>query len=230
MPNHELSSDIQAMFSRIARRYDLMNRIMSGGRDKHWRRLILDHAALLDGERFLDVGTGTGDIALSALKRAPVGMCVGADFTVEMMKIGKCADRSQRIHWVESDALDLPFLDGSFDTVASGFLIRNLDDIPAALSEQYRVLRPGGRVVCLDTTRPPASWLRPLIDFHMHTVIPTLGSWIVGHRDAYAYLSSSTENFLSAEALAEKIRAAGFLEVGFQRIMFRTVALHWGVK
>jgi demethylmenaquinone methyltransferase/2-methoxy-6-polyprenyl-1,4-benzoquinol methylase len=136
----------------------------------------------------------------------------------------------QGVLWVGSDALELPFPKGSFDAVASGFLIRNVVDLPRVLGEQYRVLRPGGRIVCLDTTPPPDGWLRPLITFHMHTVIPALGGLITGHRDAYAYLSGSTDNFLPAEVLAEKMRAAGFHHVGFQRLMFQTVALHWGVK
>ena len=218
------------MFARIAQRYDLMNMLMTGGQDMRWRRLLLDQAKLPPGAYLLDIGTGTGDIAAAALKRSPGVISIGADFTVEMMRVGMRSKAGRGVFWVGSDALELPFPEGSFDAVASGFLIRNVVDLPRVLGEQYRVLRPGGRIVCLDTTPPPDGWLRPLITFHMHTVIPALGGLIAGHRDAYAYLSGSTDNFLPAEVLAEKMRAAGFHHVGFRRVMFQTVALHWGVK
>jgi demethylmenaquinone methyltransferase/2-methoxy-6-polyprenyl-1,4-benzoquinol methylase len=108
--------------------------------------------------------------------------------------------------------------------------MRNVADVQRAWAEQQRVLKPGGRVVCLDTTPPPRNVLRPFIEFHLHLVIPALGKMIAGDSDAYTYLPDSTEGFLSAEALADRMRDAGFREVGFRRLMFGTMALHWGVK
>jgi demethylmenaquinone methyltransferase/2-methoxy-6-polyprenyl-1,4-benzoquinol methylase len=114
--------------------------------------------------------------------------------------------------------------------VVSGFLLRNVSDLPQALAEQRRVLRPGGRMVSLDTTRPPQNPLAPLIGFHLHTVIPALGRLVAGDSEAYTYLPDSTRGFLAAETLAERMLSAGFRQVGFQRLMFGAVAIHWGVK
>ncbi len=219
---------VQGMFANIAHRYDLMNRLMTGGMDVRWRRLLLDKAHLARGERLLDLGTGTGEIAIAA--RAAGAQVVGADFTLEMMRVGQQRPNSGHIRWVGADALNLPFSSRYFDAVVSGFLMRNVADLPRALREQRRVLVPGGRFISLDSTPPPRNWLRPFIRFHLHTVIPTLGRLIAGNGDAYTYLPDSTEGFLKAEALAEQMRVAGFREVGFRRLMFGTVALHWGLR
>ncbi|RMF42908.1 MAG: methyltransferase domain-containing protein, partial [Anaerolineae bacterium] len=117
-----------------------------------------------------------------------------------------------------------------FDVVVSGYLLRNVVDLPRALAEQYRVLRPGGRLVALDTTKPPRNLLSPFINFHMHTVIPLVGRVLTGEADAYTYLPDSTAAFLTAEDLAEHLRQAGFQQVGFHRRMFGTMAIHWGIK
>ena len=221
---------VQGMFSRIAGRYDLMNRLMTGGQDIRWRRLAIDLAVLPAGGRLLDLGTGTGDLAFEALGRDPGLRAVGGDFTLEMMRVGRRRPNGALVRWTGIDALHLPFDDGTFDAVTSGYLMRNVTDVSRAWSEQYRVLKPGGRVVCLDTTPPPRSLLRPFINFHMHVVIPTLGRLIAGASDAYTYLPDSTEGFLPAERLAERLSAAGFKDVAFRRLMFGTMALHWAAK
>lgn len=221
---------VQGMFSRIAGRYDMMNRLMTGGQDVRWRRYVIDQAQLPPGGKLLDLGTGTGDLAFEALGRDGALHAVGGDFTLEMMRVGRRRAEGGRVRWAGTDALNLPFPADHFDAVTSGYLMRNVIDVRRAWAEQYRVLRPGGRVVCLDTTPPPRNLLRPFINFHLHVVIPTLGRLIVGASDAYTYLPDSTENFLPAEQLAERLRAAGFREVGFKRLMFGTMALHWGTK
>jgi len=134
------------------------------------------------------------------------------------------------LRFTGSDALNLPFPDNTFDAVTSGYLMRNVIDVKRAWQEQYRVLKPGGRVVCLDTTPPPHNLLYPFINFHLHVVIPTLGRLIAGASDAYTYLPDSTENFLPAEKLAERMTAVGFKSVQFKRLMFNTMAIHWAVK
>jgi demethylmenaquinone methyltransferase/2-methoxy-6-polyprenyl-1,4-benzoquinol methylase len=225
----ERAQYVQGMFARIAHRYDLMNRLMTAGQDVRWRIQVIHRAALPPGGCLLDLGAGTGDLAREALRQAPQSSAVAADFTLEMMLAGR--DRQdRRLVWAAADALCLPFPDEGFDAVVSGFLLRNVSDLPQALSEQWRVLKPGGRIVCLDTTRPPQNLLTPLINLHLHTVIPALGRLIAGDAEAYTYLPDSTQSFLSAESLAEHLRQAGFREVGFQRKMFGTVAIHWGVK
>ncbi len=221
---------VQAMFGRIAGRYDLMNRLMTGGQDVRWRRLVMDLARLPPGGRLLDLGTGTGDLALEALSRDAEAVAVGGDFTLEMMRVGKRRAGGARVRWLGVDALHLPLPDASFDAVTSGYLLRNVADVGLALAEQFRVLKPGGRMVCLDTSPPPCSPLRPLIDFHLHVVIPVMGRLVAGASDAYTYLPESTEGFLSAERLAECAAAAGFRDVHFRRLMFGTMAVHWGTK
>jgi demethylmenaquinone methyltransferase/2-methoxy-6-polyprenyl-1,4-benzoquinol methylase len=223
------------MFARIARRYDLMNRIMTGGQDAVWRRQVIHRNGLPANGLLLDLGAGTGDLGREALSQYPACRSLAADFTLEMMQVGKQRIRDgdligQRLDWAAADADLLPFPEGVFDAVVSGFLLRNLSRLSQSLSEQYRVLKPGGRIVTLDTTPPPASPLAPLIHFHMHTVIPALGRIIAGHADAYRYLPDSTEGFLQPERLAARLLKAGFEQVGFQRLMFGTIAIHWGRK
>lgn len=220
---------VQGMFARIARRYDLMNRLMTAGQDVRWRREVIRLAALPSRGSLLDLGAGTGDLARQALRQMPDCLPVAADFTLEMMLEGK-RRFAQRIDWAAADALNLPFPGERFDAVVSGFLLRNVSDINQTLHEQYRVLKLGGRIVALDTTRPARNALTPLINLHLHRVIPTLGRLIAGDAEAYRYLPDSTESFLSAEVLAKRMQAAGFREVGFYRVMFGTVAIHWGRK
>jgi demethylmenaquinone methyltransferase/2-methoxy-6-polyprenyl-1,4-benzoquinol methylase len=221
---------VQNMFGRIAGRYDLMNRLMTMGHDVGWRRRVIDLAQLPPGGRLLDLGTGTGDLAFEALKRDPSLAAVGGDFTLAMMRVGQGRPGGRRVRWGGIDALNLPFGSSQFDAVVSGYLMRNVVDVRRAWAEQHRVLRPGGRVVCLDTTPPPRNLLRPFINFHLHVIIPLLGRVVAGASDAYTYLPDSTENFLPAAQLAERLREAGFREVGFVRLMFGTMAIHWGTK
>lgn len=221
---------VQSMFTRIAGKYDLMNRLMTGGQDVRWRKRVVALAALPPGGRLLDLGTGTGDIAAEALRVTPTVLSVGGDFTLEMMRVGKSNPSCRAVRFVASDALNLPFPDNTFDAATSGYLMRNVIDVNHVWAEQYRVLKPGGRVVCLDTTPPPRSILYPFINFHLHVVIPALGRLITGASDAYAYLPDSTENFLPAEALAERMTQVGFKNVQFERLMFGTMAIHGGVK
>ena len=221
---------VQGMFSRIARRYDLMNRLMTAGQDVRWRREVVRRAEIPARGRTLDLGAGTGDLAREARRQYPATRAVAADFTLEMMRVGKSRPSSLALDWSAADALRLPFRSEIFDAVVSGFLMRNVIDVPKALDEQFRVLQPGGRVVVLDTTRPTKNVFSPLINFHLHVLIPLLGRMITGAGEAYTYLPESTEAFLQAEQLAAFLSQAGFKEVGFHRLMFGTVAIHWGRK
>jgi demethylmenaquinone methyltransferase/2-methoxy-6-polyprenyl-1,4-benzoquinol methylase len=226
----ERADYVQHMFSRIAGRYDLMNRLMTAGQDRLWRREVIQRTALPRQGDLLDLGAGTGDLSREALEQYPGCRPVTADFTLAMMLAGKQRPRSAPLRWLGADALHLPFPDESFDAAVSGFLFRNVSNVRQALAEQRRVLRPGGRIVILDTTRPQRNLLTPLINIHFHYVIPTLGKLITGEGEAYTYLPESTENFLPAEQLAERMLEAGFRQVGFRRRMLATIAIHWGTK
>ncbi len=220
---------VQNMFTRIAARYDLMNRVMTFGQDVSWRREVIRRAALQPGDFLLDLGAGTGDLAREALRQQPACRVLAADYTLAMMQVG----RTRYAHppwWCGADALALPYPDETFDVLVSGYLLRNVVDLPRALAEQYRVLKPGGRILSLDTTRPPRNLLAPFIDFHLHTLIPLAGRLLTGEADAYTYLPDSTAAFLTAEDLAAAFRRAGFRETGFHRRMFGTMAIHWGRK
>lgn len=152
---------VQSLFTRIARRYDVLNRLMTGGQDLRWRKQVIDLAQLPRGGWLLDLGTGTGDLAFEALRRDPTLRVTGGDFTLAMMRVGQARPAGGRVKWAGTDALHLPFPDGTFDAVVSGYLMRNVEAVPPAWAEQYRVLKPGGRGVCLDTTPPPAHWVAP---------------------------------------------------------------------
>ncbi|MFH2039656.1 MAG: ubiquinone/menaquinone biosynthesis methyltransferase [Chloroflexota bacterium] len=218
---------IQGMFTRIAGRYDLMNRLMTFGQDKKWRKEVIHRAGISPSSRLLDLGTGTGDLTREAQRQQPGCSSVAADFTLGMMRAG---DLRGHLNWSAADALHLPFPEASFDAVVSGFLMRNALDVSLALQEQHRVLTNGGRIVILDTTHPPRNLLTPFLWLHLHLVIPLLGALITGQREAYTYLPESTEKFLYAEQLASALREVGFKNVAFRRRMLGTIAIHWGEK
>ncbi|MCC6614746.1 MAG: bifunctional demethylmenaquinone methyltransferase/2-methoxy-6-polyprenyl-1,4-benzoquinol methylase UbiE [Anaerolineae bacterium] len=219
---------VQDMFDRIAARYNLMNRVMTFGQDMKWRRFVVRQTGLQAGAKLLDLATGTGDIAFEALRMIPGVEAVGGDFSLGMMRVGKRLALGKQVSWSGADALNLPFADDTFDAVTAGYLIRNVYDIPRAFAEQRRVLKPGGRVVILDTSPPPHNLLRPFILFHLKYVIPTLGKLISKNADAYRYLPESTQAFKTPDELADLMRAAGFVNVGYKTFMFATMAVHWG--
>lgn len=222
---------VNTMFARIARRYDLMNRLMTGGQDVRWRQLMVREAALPPEGYFLDIATGTGDVAFEALRQQPdLALVVGADFTLPMMHVGQIRAAGRRVRWAAADTLCLPFPDDTFDAVASGFLMRNVTDIAATLAEQRRVTRPGGRVLVLDVPRPPDTFWGGLFRFYFHQVVPRLGGFISGQGDAYAYLPRSADSFLRPDELAKVMEAVGLHHVRYRMLMLDTVALHMGIK
>ncbi len=230
LQGEERAEYVQNMFARIAGRYDMMNRLMTFGQDVRWRRYVIQKAQLPDGGRLLDIATGTGDIAYEGLRQHRNLQAVGGDFTIEMMQAGKRRPERQALQWVAADTLALPFPDNMFDAVTSGFLMRNVIDVPGALAEQTRVTKPGGRIVILESSPPKKNLLRPFIRLHLNYVIPTLGRLITGDDDAYRYLPDSTQQFQGPESLAAAMRQAGLTEVSYRLFMFGTIAVHVGVK
>lgn len=221
---------VRSMFGRIAGRYDLMNHLMTFGRDRAWHRAVVRRAALPAGGRLLDIGSGTGGIVCAALAQDPSLTAVAADFTYAMMTAGRSRHAGRPIQWCGADALALPFRDEAFDAVTSGYLIRNVVDIRQAFAEQVRVLRPGGKLVCLDTSPPPANVLQPFIKAYLQTVIPLAGRLISGDPYAYRYLPESTQNFQPPEELRRIMQAAGLEKVVYRRLMHGTVVILHGTK
>jgi demethylmenaquinone methyltransferase/2-methoxy-6-polyprenyl-1,4-benzoquinol methylase len=225
---------VNRIFARIAPRYDLMNRLMTGGRDQVWRRQVARLAGLPPGGRALDVATGTGDIALALSRCYPDAHVVGVDFSVEMMQTGwpklAAADVNGRIALAAGDALRLPFPDKSFDAVTTGFALRNVTDISRTFAEMYRVVKHGGRVVCLEISRPTLPLFRSLFGAYFYRVVPWLGGLISGHRDAYLYLPRSLIDFLTPEEIKVVMEEVGWRQVCYRRLMIGTVAVHVGVK
>lgn len=226
----EQAQYVQEMFGRIAKRYDLMNRLMTAGQDSRWRMEVIRRSQLGGEGYLLDLGAGTGDLAREAQRQVPGCRTFAADFTLKMMQVGRTRPNSQKLNWGAANALNLPFPEEAFDAVVSGFLLRNVSDIQQSLREQLRVLKTGGFMVALDTTRPAENKMQGLIHFYLNVIIPNLGRLITGEAEAYTYLPETTQSFLQAEQLEKILAQNGFQEVGFRRFMFGTIAIHWGRK
>ncbi len=221
---------IRGLFTHIAAQYDLVNRVISLGQDQRWRKAALALAALPPGGRLLDVATGTGDVALSALRQYPGRRIVGMDLTPAMVRLAQEKAAGQPVSWGISDGLALPFPANTFDAVISAFMLRNVPDVTRALAEQLRVARPGGRVICLELTWPtrwPMSWL---FNWYFFGWTPLVGSALSGDVAAYRYLPRSVVGFIAPETLAEIMRSVGLTAVSWQTQMLGTVAIHVGQK
>jgi len=220
------------MFERIARRYDLLNRLITFGQDDRWRRFAVQQTQLPEYGRLLDLGCGTGKIAFEMLEAIPSAQIVGADFTLPMLQIARANPLGRYVHWCNTDALALPFPDNTFDAVVAGYLLRNVTDIPSTLREQLRVLKPGGRLVILDTSPPPHNRLRPLIRLYLRYGIPGLGRIVGGKQAAaaYRYLPESTCAFKTPEELTALLVAAGTQNTRCRLLMWGTICVHWGEK
>jgi demethylmenaquinone methyltransferase/2-methoxy-6-polyprenyl-1,4-benzoquinol methylase len=218
------------MFDAIAGRYDLMNRVMTLGQDQRWRKFVVRTAGDPGRDRTLDLATGTGDIAALMSATHARARVVGGDFSLNMLNEARKRFADKNIFWHACDANCLPFVDGSFASVTFGYLLRNVDDAGKVLREVQRVLKPGGKVVCLDTTPPQKNLLYPLVRFYFRFGIPVLGKLLADDAAAYAYLTGSTMDFYSAEDLAGLFQGAGFTNVGYKKFMLGTIGVHWGQK
>ena len=210
---------VRGMFDRIAPVYDTMNRVMTAGLDRRWRRLAV-REVVWPGDRVLDACCGTGDLALEAERHG--GRVVGLDFSGRML--ARARRKSATIEWVEGDALALPFEDASFDAATVGFGVRNLSDLGLGLRELARVLRPGGMVAVLEITRPRGV-LRPFFRIWFDVLVPFAGRVLPGGK-AYTYLPASVRRFPGAEDLAALLEGAGFEDGRFRLLGGGSVALH----
>jgi demethylmenaquinone methyltransferase/2-methoxy-6-polyprenyl-1,4-benzoquinol methylase len=213
---------VRTMFDRISPVYDAMNRTMTLGLDRRWRRAAAE-AVVRHGDRVLDACCGTGDLALAA-KEAGAGPVTGVDFSPRMLERARA--KSREIEWVQGDLLALQFEDASFDAATVGFGVRNLEDLERGIGELRRVLRPGGRLAILEITQP-RGLLAPFYGLWFDRLVPLLGKLLPGG-SAYTYLPASVRRFPGPEELGELLRAAGFDEVRWRLFAGGIVALHIG--
>jgi demethylmenaquinone methyltransferase/2-methoxy-6-polyprenyl-1,4-benzoquinol methylase len=223
---------VQALFSSIVPRYDLMNTIMSGGFDRRWRRAAAE-AANPQGALVLDLGTGTGELA-AEMARHGAATVVGLDFVRPMLEVAASRQlkrlrdegHTSRFEWLAGDALHLPFADATFDVVATAFVLRNLASLEAGLSEVCRVVRPGGQLVSLDMVIAPSPLFRFFFRPYFYALMPFVGGIVSGQPSAYRYLPQSIDSFLSAADLARRMKDAGFGRVQYRHLGFGSVAMH----
>jgi len=236
VPEGEKAPLVRSIFDHVAERYDLMNDLMSAGIHRWWKSEMVASLKPRPGQRLLDVAGGTGDISLRALPRLLAGGqasnagAVVCDVSPAMLAIGRARalDRGilAGIEWLCADAERLPVADRSVDLYTVGFGLRNVTRIDAALAEARRVLKPGGRFLCLEFTPEITPLLQPLYDLYSFQLVPLLGQIVTGDRDAYAYLVESIRRFPSQSELAEMIAAAGLEHVRFRNLTGGVAALH----
>lgn len=223
------------MFGRIARRYDLANRLLSGGMDISWRHRLVNAVRRHQPQDVLDLATGSGDVAFSLSQGLPMYVQIlGMDFCVPMLdeaEIKKAAAGScyDNVSFRPGDGLALPLPDASYDAITISFGLRNLADRARGLREMRRVLRPGGRLYVLEFSQPQR-WFRPIYFFYLQKVLPGIAGIVTGDRAAYDYLNNTITTFPDRDGLAAEIRAAGFSEVRASGMTFGIVALHEAVK
>jgi demethylmenaquinone methyltransferase/2-methoxy-6-polyprenyl-1,4-benzoquinol methylase len=217
------------MFDRIARRYDLVNTVLSGGTDGGWRRRAARATSLQPGGSALDVACGSGKLTAELARIVGgAGRVVGLDFSAQMLEIAR--RDHEGIEFLEGDALNLPFEDGSFDASTIAFGLRNLADPVRGLREMQRVVKPGGRSVVLEFVRPPKNVVGGAYRLYLRTLLPAIGGTLSGQPAAYRYLSDTVDSYRSPEELRAMAAAAGWSEVGYKGLAMGTVGIVTGTK
>ena len=224
---------VSAMFSRIARRYDLMNGLMTLGMHHSWRRVAARQTIASPDGPALDLATGTGDLAIDLAEVHPHRTVVGADFSLGMLAVARDKldglDEVRRVRLLAADALALPFATRTFACVTSAFLLRNLADLEQGLREMRRVTRPGGRVVALEITQMRAPGFTALFRLYFHRVVPWIGQLVGGDREAYSYLPQSVDRFVTPGELVALMGKVGLRGVTYRRLGLGTVTIHTGI-
>lgn len=234
IPEAEKAGRVHGVFTSVASRYDVMNDVMSFGVHRLWKDAMMDWLAPRAGQRLLDVAGGTGDVAFRFLRRAPSAKATVLDLTESMLDAGRERAEAEsldgRLDWVVGDAMALPFEDRSFDVYTISFGIRNVTRIQDALSEAYRVLKPGGRLMVLEFSQIPNDMMQKAYDLYSFNVIPRMGQAIARDRASYQYLVESIRRFPDQETFAGMIREAGFEQVRYRNLSMGIAALHSGWK
>ena len=235
VPTADKADRVRGVFDSVAGRYDLMNDLMSGGLHRLWKHYALGRTGLRPGGKALDVAGGTGDLAAGLCRRVgPKGHVVLSDINAEMLSEGRRRLLDQglvaNIQLIQANAQQLPFPDGAFDCVTIGFGLRNVTDKPAALAEMQRVLKPGGRVLVLEFSRPALAVLRPIYDWYSFKVLPRLGAAVAGDEDSYRYLAESIRMHPDQEGLLSLMQDAGLEDCRYHNLTGGIVALHLGFR
>jgi demethylmenaquinone methyltransferase/2-methoxy-6-polyprenyl-1,4-benzoquinol methylase len=215
------------MFAKIAPRYDLLNHVLSANIDVRWRRRTVKtlKPLLAKDARVLDVGCGTGDLSLALFDNTAAEV-TGIDFCAPMLRLAK--SKAPQLQFIEGDALSLPFAEASFDGLTIGFALRNLADVERGLRELLRVLKPNGHVAILEFSHPVNPVFASFVRFYNWRLLPWIGGLVSGSRGAYEYLPDTISKFPNQETLAAMMRAAGFVDVGFENLSGGIAALHIG--
>ena len=220
---------VHELFATIARRYDLLNDIMSAGQHRRWKRRLAELAG--EPRDVLDLCCGTGDIALEFARAGERVM--GVDFTEEMLRVAAGRggrERVSRLHWIRADALRLPFGDNSFDAVSVGYGLRNLADLRLGLREILRVLRPGGKLLSLDFGKPESPAFRALYFGYLRVALPILGRMFCGDPDTHGYTLASLQNYPAQRGTKELMESCGYHECGFEEFYLGSMAINYGSK
>ena len=229
--DHPGDRAIQVMFDRIAGRYDFLNQIISLRLDAVWREKAIKKVIKNGGGLILDVGTGTGDLSFSAIKRMKgSGQIVALDFSLQMLKLARLkqphAPNGEKVCFLQGSALACPFRDSIFDGVMTAFVLRNVSDLSVFFSQAFRVLKAGGRFVSLDMFPPSNIWFSRLYALYFYRLVPRIGEFFAKDRSAYRYLAKSVENFCPPERVTELLRQAGFEHVNAKRFLNGAVCMH----
>jgi demethylmenaquinone methyltransferase/2-methoxy-6-polyprenyl-1,4-benzoquinol methylase len=233
VPAAEKAGLVRRVFESVAERYDLMNDLMSGGVHRLWKSTLVDVAHPRPGERFLDMAGGTGDIAFRLYRRQAASPDITVcDVNAAMLAVGRdrAVDRGilRGLAWLAGDAEDLPFPDRSFDGYTIAFGLRNVTDIDKALRQAWRVLKPGGRFLCLEFSKVTSAPLGRLYDAYSERALPLLGRVVAGDAESYRYLHESIRRFPTQRELAKRMSGAGFANVTWRNLSMGVVALHSG--
>ena len=231
----EETSPVQTMFNAVAPRYDLLNRLLSIGIDRHWRKIAVREFEPVENKKYLDMATGTADVALEFAKiHSKTSKIIGIDFSVAMLKLGRqkifTNSFSKRIKLVPGTAENIPLKDQTFDGVITAFGVRNFLDPKKGLKEMCRILKFNGKIVILEFSFPKNWLLNKIYRFYFEKILPILGRIISGHKHAYSYLPTSVINFPQGEAFNELLRCSGFKSVSFKSLSLGIVTIYTGIK
>ena len=231
----ETNTDVEKVFSAIAKRYDILNSILTLNIDKIWRKKAIKICTIKEGEKVLDLCCGTGQMINYECKAVGKNTTViGVDFSQEMLNVGdgrlNQSLKDYKFKLIRDSILELPFEENTFDCITIAFGLRNISDKSRALSEMYRVLKPGGRVVCLELSKLNIPILKNIYDLYFNHVLPAIGSFGTGDKNAYYYLRDSVNNFMNKKQLKEKFNDIGFKDAEYESLTFGIASIHYGTK